>query len=377
MDKLFAEIAIVLITAGVLALIFNFFRQPLIVAYIATGLLTGPAIFGVLNNADVFQVMSEIGIAFLLFLVGLQLNWNHIKDIGKAAFFVGVGQVFFTSIFGYFIGLALGLDHLVSLFIGVGFAFSSTIVMVKLLDDKNDLDRLYGRISVGVLIVQDLIAIFILLMVATFLQGNGTWQTILLGSSGKLALVLLALYVLSKYILPVIFSYSAGNKEMLFLLAIVWCFAAASALYILGFGLEIGALLAGVSLAGSQFQREIDRKIKPLRDFFIIIFFIVLGSHLTFDSVAEVWPESLILSAFILIGNPVIVILIMRFLKYRPRLGFLVGVTMAQISEFSFILMALATGSGIIPMGALTLTTLAGIITILISTYLIKYNEQI
>ncbi len=376
-DQLFGEIAIIIVTAGALSLLVYMLRQPLIIAYILTGLIAGPSLLGFAQSPEIFQAMSEIGVAFLLFLVGLHLNWRNIKDVGLVSVMVGIGQVTFTTILGYFIAIWLGFESIPALFIGAGFAFSSTIIIVKLLADKNDLDRFYGRISVGVLIVQDLLAMIVLLVVAAMSDGQGDISQVLAFSTLKVAAVLLALWFISKKILPFVFGFAAKDQEMLFLTALAWCFAVAATLHFIGFGIEIGALLAGISLAGSKFHREIDHKISPLRDFFIVIFFIVLGTHLSIDSVALVWDEALILSAFILIGNPLIVLVLMRIAGYHPRTGFLVGVTMAQVSEFSFILMTAGVASGFIEGTVLTLTTLVGIITILISTYLIKYNEQI
>ena len=376
-DLLFNEIAIIIVTAGALSLIVYLLRQPLIIAYILTGLIAGPSLLGFAQSPEFFQAMSEIGVAFLLFLVGLHLNWRNIKDVGIVSVLVGLGQVIFTSAIGYLISIQLGFDPVTSLFIGVGFAFSSTIIIVKLLSDKKDIERFYGRISVGVLIVQDLVAMLVLLVVATLSDGGGDLSEALLLSAGKVLIVLFVLWFLAKKVLPFVFNFAARDQEMLFLTAIAWCFAVASTLHFIGFGIEIGALLAGISLAGSNFHREIDHKISPLRDFFIVIFFIVLGTHLSIDSIAMVWQQSLLLSGFILLGNPLIVLVIMRILGYHPRTGFMVGVTMAQVSEFSFILITAAVAGNFVSNDVLTLTTMVGLITILFSTYLIKYNEQI
>lgn len=375
-DLLFVQIAAVLITAGVVAFFARALRQPLIIAYIITGLVVGPSVLGLTQSPEVFEALSEIGIAFLLFLVGLNLNWRNIKDVGKIAVLAGLGQVIFTSVVGYFIGVQLGIESGAAVLMGIAFAFSSTIIIVKMLDDKEDLDRFYGRISIGVLIVQDLVAMVLLLVFST-LADTSSVEGVLTIAILKVILVVAALWFLAKIVLPHVFRYAAHSHELLFLAAVSWCFAVASALHLVGFGIEIGALLAGLTLAGTDFTREIESKIRPLRDFFLIIFFIVLGTNLTIAGIgAVVWP-ALLFSAFILIGNPLILLLILRLFGYHPRTGFLVGVTMAQISEFSFILLAGGVTAGVIDNTSMSLATMVGMITIGVSTYLIKYNEQI
>lgn len=376
-DFLFFEIAIVIVTAGLISFIARLLKQPLIIAYIATGLLVGPAIFGIAGPSEVFSVLSQIGIAFLLFLVGLHLNWRNIKDVGKIAFFAGLGQVVFTTLAGLIITQALGYGLIEGLFIGLAFAFSSTIIIVKLLSDKEDLERFYGRIAVGILIVQDIIAMFVLLGLGAFNTGAGTISEVIGVSLLKLAIVLILLWILARFILPHVFKSAARNSELLFITAIAWCFALASGLTFFGFGIETGALLAGISLAGSGFHREIESRIKPLRDFFLILFFIVLGTQLSVDTFSASLIPAILFSAFILIGNPVIVIFVLRLFGYHPRTGFLVGVTMAQVSEFSFILLAGAMASGLVQANTLSIATLVAMITITISSYLIKYNEYL
>ncbi len=376
-DFIFFEIAIVIVTAGLLSFVARLLKQPMIIAYIATGLIVGPAIFSAEGPSEIFSVLSKIGIAFLLFLVGMHLNWRNIKDIGRIALLAGVGQVILTSTIGFLIAHYLGYGNTESAFIGLAFAFSSTIIIVKLLSDKEDLERFYGRISVGVLIVQDLIAMLVLLGIGAINNGSGDMTQIIGFSILKLILVIVALALVSRYLLPHLFKSAARNGELLFITAIAWCFALASGLSLIGFGIETGALLAGLSLAGSGFNSEIESRIKPLRDFFLILFFIVLGTQLVISSVADSIYIALIFSAFILVVNPVLIILILRIFGYHPRTGFLAGITITQVSEFSFILLASAMAGGFVSANTFSIATLVAIITITISSYLIKYNEQI
>lgn len=374
--NLFLQLAFVITIASILALLAHRIKQPLIIAYILAGLLIGPSVLDFAQNTELMHTFSEVGIAFLLFLVGINLDWRRIKDVGPVAILAGMGQALVTSGVGYLIGLALGFGTMTSVFLGVAFAFSSTIVVVKLLADKEDLERLYGRISIGILIVQDLLAMVILLVLGA-LRDNGSIGELLTASLFKAIIVLGVLWIVARYILPRMFRYAARSQELLFLTAIGWCFVVASILFFLGFGIEIGALLAGISLAGTGFNREIESKIKPLRDFFLIIFFIVLGTNLTFTSLGGVLLPSVIFSAFVLIGNPLIVVLLLRVMGYHPRAGFLTGTTVAQISEFSFIVLAGGIAAGLIGDEILPMATIVGLLTIAASSYLIMYNDQV
>lgn len=376
LNSLFLEISAVMMTAGIFSLLAYKLRQPLIIAYIATGIVVGPGLLNLAHSVDVFETMSSIGIAFLLFIVGLNLNWRNVKDVGRVALIAGFAQVIITSIVGTGIALALNVPLPTAIFLGVAFSFSSTIIIVKLLTDKEDLDRLYGRIAVGMLIVQDLIAMMILLVLSAMQSGQSV-QAILSFSLGKGLITVFVLWLMAKLVVPKVFSYAARSQELLFLIALGWCFAVASALQYFGFGIESGALLAGVSLAGTGFQHEIEAKIRSLRDFFLIIFFIVLGTHLTIGSFGSVIVPAMILSAYVLVGNPLIAQVIMRFMGYHSRTAFLAGTTVAQISEFSFIMLAAGIAGGYVLPEAMTLATIVGLITIAGSSYLVAYNERI
>lgn len=375
-EQLFFEVGAVLVLAGVFSLAAHILRQPLIIAYLLTGVVVGPSVLGIVQSPEVFGGFSQIGIALLLFIVGLNLNWRSVREVGGVAFTAGVAQVAFTSVIGFGIARAFHIDVVTAIFLAVAFSFSSTIIIIKLLSDKEDLERLYGRISVGILIVQDLIAMFTLLVLAALNEG-GTLSQIVTVSLVKGVAVLAGLFVVSRTVLPVLFRFAARSQELLFLTALGWCFALASGLLFLGFGIEIGALMAGISLASSGFQHEIEAKVRTLRDFFLVIFFIVLGMQLTVGSLGTLWLPALVLSAFVLIGKPLIVMTIMRAMGYHPRPSFMAGTTVAQISEFSFIFLAAGVAAGFIQGDAITLATIVALVTIMLSSYLIAYNEQL
>ncbi len=376
MEELFFEIGIILIIAAVFSLFVFRFRQPLILGYIITGIIAGPGVLALANNTEVFEVMSQIGVAFLLFTVGLGLNWRSFKDVGGISLATGVGQVLFTSIVGIGIGLLLGFDVVASTYLAVACAFSSTIIIVKLLMDKEDIDTLYGRISIGFLLVQDFIAMLILLGLAAVTSG-ATLEEAFVTVLAKGIVIVPVLWFVSAKLIPPLLQYVARSQEMLFIFSVAWCFLIAGGLVLLGFGMEIGALIAGISLSGSVFQKEINARIRPLRDFFLIMFFIVLGTQLGLDHLGSILVPTFIFSALVLFGNPLIVLFIMRALGYHPRTGFMAGTTVAQISEFSFILIAAGIGAGHIQGELMALVTAMGLITIAVSSYLINFNERI
>lgn len=376
MEELFFEIGSILILAAILALIIFKLRQPLILAYIVTGAVAGSSILALTQSQTIFSVMSQIGVAFLLFTVGLGLNWRSFKDVGGISFATGVGQVLFTSIVGLFIGLLLGFDLVSSAYLAVAFSFSSTIIIIKLLMDKEEIGTLYGRISVGFLLVQDFIAMFILLGLSAVTGGATIEQAFILVIL-KSIVIIPFFWLISSRLIPPLLNYVARSQELLFVFSIAWCFLIAGILVAFGFGMEIGALVAGITLSGSIYQKEINARIRPLRDFFLIIFFIVLGTRLGFDQIEYLLIPTIVFSLFILIGNPLIVLFIMRALGYHPRTGFLSGTTVAQISEFSFILIAAGITAGHINNTLLSLSAAVGLITIAVSSYMIYGNERI
>lgn len=376
LDLLFVTLSIAIVTAGVLSLIAFRLKQPLIIAYVVTGLLVGSAVTGLAEASSVFLAMSQIGIAFLLFLVGLNLNWRHFKDVGATAFVVGLCQVVFTSIVGFLLLRWMGFDGQTSALLGFSFALSSTIIIVKLLSDKEDLERLYGRVSVGILLFQDVVAMAALLLLSAWGGGEGIGP-VLLETIFKSVAVLLVLWLVAHHLVPLLLREASRSSELLFLTGISWCFAITSALHLVGFGIEIGALLAGITLAGSGFEREISAKIRPVRDFFLVIFFIVLGTHLSLDALSVILVPALLMSLFIVIGNPLIVMATMRLFGHHPRTGFLVGTTMVPVSEFAFIFLAAAAAKGFVPESVLSLATLVALFTIAASSYAISRNESL
>jgi len=376
LEELFFEIGAIFVIAAALAMLVSRLRLPLVIAYIVTGILVGPSVFALARSPEAFDAMSKIGVAFLLFTVGLGLNWRNVRDVGGIALATGVGQVIVTSLIGFGLGRLIGLDPVTSLYVAVAFSFSSTIIIVKLLSDKNELDTLYGRISVGFLLVQDFIAMFILLGLGAIGTG-ASLPDVVTQTLVKIGLLVPLLWATSTFLIPKIVAYAARSQELLFVFSIAWCFLVAGLLVWFGFGVEMGALVAGITLSGTVFEREINARIRSLRDFFLLIFFVVLGTHLDVASLSSVLVPTAVFSAYVLVCNPILAMLVMRALGYHPRTGFLSGTTVAQISEFSFIVIATGIALGHLDASVLTLATSVGLITIAISSFVIHHNDQI
>lgn len=377
MTTVLFQLSIVILLASGLGVLAQLFRQPTILAYLATGALIGYFDFFNLSNQEAFRLFSDLGIMFLLFLVGLEINYTSLRLVGKISIIVGFGQIVFTSIIGFLLSQFLGFGLIESLYIGIALTFSSTIIVVKLLADKKDLNSLYGKISIGFLLVQDFVAILILIVLAGIDSNNSISLVNLIFTIVKgVGLFILMLWLGRKY-LPIVFDVIAYSSELLFLASLAWVLTLAAIVSQIGFSIEIAGFLAGLALANSSEHYQIASRIRPLRDFFIVIFFVILGSSIMFSSFVGLGKQIIILSLFVLIGNPLIVWAIMGFMGYRKRTFFLAGVTVAQISEFSLIVAARGYQLGHIASGAFATITAVGIITITLSTYLIVYGEHI
>lgn len=371
----FLELTLIIVLTTCVAFFMRLLRQPLIVGYILTGILVGPYALNILESNSTIELFSKIGITILLFIVGLNLNPQIIKDVGKVSLITGVGQVIFTSLIGFFIALALGLDRIAALYTAIALTFSSTIIILKLLSDRGDVDKLYGRIAIGFLIVQDIIATIILMIVSSF--SYDTHSILFLLNILKGFILLGVVLYVSKAIIPLISSFAAKSQELLFLFALSWGLGLSSLFYAFGFSVEIGALVAGITLSMTSYAYEVSARLKPLRDFFIVLFFILLGSQMVLEGITALILPGILLSIFVLVGNPIIVVVLMNLLGYNKRIGFYSGLTVAQISEFSLILATLGFSIGHISREVLSLITFVGLITIAGSTYLIMYSQKI
>lgn len=373
----FIEISLILALVAGVALITRLLKQPLIVGYILAGVIAGPYGLGLIQSVEPIELFSKIGIAVLLFIVGLSLSPKVIKDVGRVSLVTGLGQVIFTSVIGYGISRFLGMPTIAAMYVSIALTFSSTIIILKLLTDRGDLHTLYGKIAIGFLLVQDIVATLILLFVSASAGSGGSWLMSIALMFGKAAGVFGILVMVGKWVMPKLLPFVARSTELLFVFALAWGLGMGSLFYYLGFSLEIGTLVAGVALSVTPYALEMSARMKPLRDFFIILFFVLLGSHMILDTIPLIIGPAILLSLFVLVGNPVIVIVLMNLLGYRSRTGFMAGLTVAQISEFSLILATLGFNLGHLPKETLSLVTLVGLVTIAGSAYMIQYADTL
>jgi Kef-type K+ transport system membrane component KefB len=374
------DLGIIVITAAVFALLGTRLRAPSIIAYIAAGLVLGPVV-ALLAAADTVALIAETGIVLLLFIVGLELSLDKIRDVGRVAVLAGLGQVVFTAAGGLGLSMLLGFEFVPALVIAVALTFSSTVVVVKLLTQKGELDRLYGRIAVGIFLVQDLVVVMALTLltgigdpssmsIAAILRGIG------LAFAGMLLLLAIALFA-ARFILPRAFRWMAPSQEGILIWSLAWCFLFVAAAELFHLSVEIGAFLAGLSLAQLPYNHDLRRRVRPLMNFFVMVFFVSLGVQMEIGAALAHWPAAVVLSLFVLIGNPIIFMLIIARMGYAERTAFMTSVTVAQISEFSFVFAALGLASGLIDESVLSLIGIVGLVTIGASVYMILYNHQI
>jgi len=374
--NLFLQISTLLAITVSLAFIVRFLKQPLLAAYMLAGIVCGPFLFNLLRGQqDLYQSFSNFGVVLLLFVVGLELNFSYLKKIGKTSVVIGLLQFLFNFALILLVVNFFNLSLLSKIFLALVSCFSSTIVVLKLLSDKQDEESVYGRYTVGLLLIQDIISIAILILLGLLASNSGSssfdWLAIT-----KVIGVFLLIFLFAKYLLSRVLDSVASSGEFLFLFTVAWCFGIASLMVWSGFSLEIGAVVAGLSLSSSKYQPEIASRVKPLRDFFIILFFVILGSLADFSNVTGVIMPAIILALAVVILKPLLLFFIFRIFKFTRRNSFLSALASAPLSEFGFIILFALISAGYLSGPELSIFTIAAIITIFVSSYLIAYGYQ-
>ena len=380
MDDIFIQLAIILGIASFLGFVTVRLKLPLIIAYLVGGLVIATAAFFDVHTSKALSFLPDIGIAFVLFLVGMELDLREIRNLGKPIISAGLLQIFITTILGSILAKNFGFGTAESWYLGVGLAFSSTIVVVKILLDKKNLTSLYGKLSLGILLLEDLVAVLILLAltVSPSIFGLGYSQVFPLWTFiVKVILLFSIALLLNHFLLANIFKAVSRSSELLFLTALAWCFIYVSFAILLGFSVVIGAFLGGVALASSPYHFQIQGKIKPLRDFFVALFFVYLGTQVNFADLSKVYPLILIFTAYALIVKPLIFLLIMGGFGFKKHTMFQVAINMTQISEFSLIVILVGMKVGLATQSALTVIALTAVLTMVISSLMITSANKI
>ncbi len=377
---IFPQLALILSVASVLSFICYRFKLPLVVAYLITGVGIAVAAPQITGHDSVLHFLPELGIALVLFLIGMELDLREIRSLGKPIIVAAIGQIVIASIGAYAIASLLKFGQAESLFLGIGMSFSSTVVVVKMLLEKKELTSLYGKLAIGILLIEDLVAIVILmgLSVGSSALGLGLQQalpilTLVIKAIGLFVLT----FILSRFVLERVFKSVAKSVELLFLTAIAWCFMFTTLAIFAGFSVVIGAFLAGVALASSPYHLQIQGKIKPLRDFFVTLFFVYLGTQVRLSDLQAAIIPAIVLTAFSLTIKPLIFLLLLGNFGFRKHTMFQTSLTLSQISEFALIIMLVGASSGAVGSLSMTVIALVAVISIIISSVMITYSKYI
>lgn len=376
-QTIFVQLSLVLVITAVIALIMRLLKQPLVMGYILTGILVGPSVLHVVSDKEAFESFSEIGIALLLFIIGLGLNAALIKSLGRAVLFAAGSILVVIGGLGFLVTRGYGFSATEAIIVGIALFFSSTIIILKALTDKKEQSRLYGRIAVGVILTDDIVATLALVVVAALGTTGSLSFTEVGGLIAKGVAIGAVLALFTTKLLPSMTRFFANSQELLFIFTLAWGLGVANIFEYIGFSLEVGALFAGVSLATLPYATEMSVRLKPLRDFFIILFFVMLGETFTFGNLGQALVPALILSAIVLIGKPLLIMTSLGLMGYTKYTSFKAGIHLSQISEFSILLVVFGYSTGIVSQELTGIITLVALITIGASTYLMSYDNQL
>lgn len=373
------ELAIVVLIATVLGIIARLLKQPLILAFIGTGIIISNLGLFHLNQAEALHVFSDLGLMFLLFLVGLEIDFRSLKLIGRSSFIIGGAQIAATFALGFLLSITLNFSAVEAAYIAIAITLSSTVIVVKLLSEKKVTGSLFGKLDIGMLLIQDLVVILILVLLSGLTAGNGFVPMQLAITIGKAILLFGATILVGRKVIPVVFDKIALSQELTFFSSISWAFIVAAGVShpMIGFPIEVGGLLAGISLSNSSYHFQIISKLKHLRDFFILIFFVILGSSLVFSNYTDILIPLIAITLFVLVIKPLVVIAIMGMLGYRKKTSFFAGLTIAQVSEFSLVLASIGMKLGHLSTQIVALVTGVTIASIAVSTYAFTHAESI
>lgn len=373
-DTLLIDIGIVIIAATLISIFVRIFKQPLLLGYILSGIIIGPQILRFVKNPESIQILSDLGIAFLLFIIGMELDLKKLGEVGLVSSFLGIFQVLLTALAGFVVSLLLGFSLIESLYLGLVVSFSSTMVVIKLLVDKKELDSLHGELILGIMLIQDVIAVLVLSLIP--LLGNFSIASIG-GLLLKGILLLLVTFIIYESVLSNFLKAIVKSPELLFIGSLSIIFIYSGLASFLGYSMAIGAFIAGISLSTTEFHYEVQNRIKPFRDFFLVLFFVTLGMQIVFGSILKMASALVILFIIVLVIKPLITFILAKFMQYSNRTSFFTGVEIGQVGEFSLVLAAVGISNQHISSDLFSLITILALITIIITVYIINNDYSI
>ncbi len=383
------DLAVILLSATLAGFIAKQTGQPTIVAYILAGVVLGPAALGIVEVTELTETLSELGLAFLLFLLGIKMRIDEVSHVLAPIVKISIPQMAAVALAGFGISLALGFGTLESLMIGLAVMYSSTAVVIKMLTDKDEATSLHGKIDVGVLLVQDIVVVILLAVLAAGRPDN------LAEVATTLAIVLVLVAAItaaaigaSQYLLPPLFRRIADNKEVFFLIAISWAFLFVlvsdeinlilSPLGIEAYlSIEMGAFLAGLAIAQLPYSKELQDRVNPLTDLFVMVFFVSVALTLEASELLFYWQEAVIAAVVLMIAKFIIFFALINWQGFSLETTFLGSSTMMQISEFGIIVGVAAQQGGFIGVEVLGFLTLIALLTMSASVYFIEFNHQL
>lgn len=376
MDGLFIELGVVTVVAAAMAILARFLKQPVVLAYLLTGVVLGSGGFQVIPNNQITEDIAAIGIIFLLYLVGLELDIKRIRKLGGVVLVAGIAQMLVTMGAVYGATVLMGYPVTTGVYLGLAAAFSSTAVVLKMLADKHQLSSLHARITIGILLFQDVVAILALIVISGVDHGNfDPWvlgSYVLRGSA-----LLFGVWFVTRYVLSRLFFHIAKSSELLFSASVAWAFLFAMISGELGFSREIGAFLAGVSLATLPYNLEIISRVKPLKDFFLVIFFVVLGLEVSWQVVLQNFWLIAVIAAIVLFVKSIVASLTVVRMGYPKRPAYLTGTHLGQMSEFSLVVVLLGASYGHVGSDVVAVVASLLVVTIALNTYWNSLNKYL
>jgi Kef-type K+ transport system membrane component KefB len=377
MHELIGDITLCILFAWVLGLLAHFSRQPLILAYLIAGFFIGPFGMGWVKSQESISIISELGLIFMLFMIGLEIDLKKIVRAGKVILFAAGGQLLGGCLLGILfftgIGLSMGGGKFDALYLCVACALSSTVIIVKVLYEKRELDTLPGRVTLGVLVLQDIFAILFLAVQPSL--ANLQISVILLSIVRVGVLVATAL-ALSRYVLPRLFHQIARRPELVLLGALAWCFLIGEIAEKLHLSREMGSLVAGVSLSTFPYALDVTAKVTTLRDFFITLFFVALGMTIPIPGLSVI-GLALVMAAFTVVSRVLTTFTPLYLMKQGLRASLLPAINLAQISEFSLVVIQTGVAANHISTETASAASFAFVVLAVLSTFVMVRSDQI